>query len=148
MLAVGQQLNHLKEKKMYKFGKASQTRLDTCDTRIQDILNEAIKHLDFSVICGHRNESDQNFAYARGNSKLKFPQSKHNSFPSRAVDIAPFPIKWNGTNARERFHYLAGMITMIAESKNIKIRWGGDWDSDGDIMDNSFDDLPHFELVD
>jgi peptidoglycan L-alanyl-D-glutamate endopeptidase CwlK len=30
----------------------------------------------------------------------------------------------------------------------IKIRWGGDWDSDGDINDNRFDDLVHVEIKD
>jgi len=29
---------------------------------------------------------------------------------------------------------------------NVSVRWGGDWDSDGEIADNSFDDLVHVEL--
>ena len=28
-----------------------------------------------------------------------------------------------------------------------KIRWGGDWDSDGEIKDNNFDDLVHIEII-
>ena len=30
----------------------------------------------------------------------------------------------------------------------VRLRWGGDWDSDLEVDDNDFDDLPHFELVD
>ena len=30
---------------------------------------------------------------------------------------------------------------------NIKLRWGGDWDRDTQVKDNSFDDLLHFELI-
>ena len=29
----------------------------------------------------------------------------------------------------------------------IKIRWGGDWDSDTQVNDNKFDDLVHFEEI-
>ena len=31
---------------------------------------------------------------------------------------------------------------------NIKIRWGGDWDSDNIMKDQTFNDLPHFEIID
>jgi hypothetical protein len=30
----------------------------------------------------------------------------------------------------------------------VKLRWGGDWDSDKDTKDQNFNDLPHFELID
>jgi hypothetical protein len=93
---------------------------------------------------GYRGEQSQNKAFTEGRSKLKFPNSKHNSLPSNAIDIAPFPIDWKN---RERFCYLAGIVKGIAHSKGIKIRWGGDWDNDGETTDNKFDDLPHFELI-
>lgn len=28
----------------------------------------------------------------------------------------------------------------------VTLRWGGDWDSDTEVNDNSFDDLVHFEI--
>jgi hypothetical protein len=34
------------------------------------------------------------------------------------------------------------MTELQGESFDLVIRWGGDWDSDGDIYDNIFDDLP------
>jgi len=30
----------------------------------------------------------------------------------------------------------------------IRLRWGGDWDMDFKVMDNRFDDFPHFEVRD
>lgn len=29
-----------------------------------------------------------------------------------------------------------------------RIRWGGDWDRDHDVKDQTFNDLVHFEVVD
>jgi hypothetical protein len=129
---------------MYKFGRASKEKLATLDPRLQAVLNEAIKYRDFTIICGHRSEAEQNLAYRTGKSKLKFPQSKHNSYPSTAVDVAPYPMDWND---RERFYYLAGFLQGIAKTKGINLRYGGDWDRDGEITDNTFDDLVHLEIV-
>ena len=78
-----------------------------------------------------------------GKSQLEYPKSRHNLVPSMAVDVCPYPIDWND---RERFSYFAGYVRGVAAGMGIDIRWGGDWDSDGEVKDNSFDDLPHFEL--
>ena len=129
---------------MYKFGRSSKARLDTCHPKIVEILEETIQIVDFTVLCGHRGEDEQNAAYHEGRSKLKFPQSKHNQSPSIACDVAPYPIDWNNI---ERFAQLGGIIKGIAHSKGIKVRCGFDWDCDGDITDHSFMDWPHFELI-
>jgi len=129
---------------MYSFSANSRQRLETCDDRLQRVLTEAIKHIDFTVVCGHRTKEEQNLAFNTGKSKLQFPRSRHNSYPSKAVDIAPYPIDWSN---RERFYFLAGIVLGIAASMGIKLRYGGDWDGDGDITDNTFDDLVHFEIV-
>jgi hypothetical protein len=42
--------------------------------------------------------------------------------------------------------YFAGYVKGIAMMLGIPIRWGGDWNSNNDLKDNNFDDLPHFEL--
>ena len=47
----------------------------------------------------------------------------------------------------KHFYFLAGIIKAIANKRNIKIRWGGDWDDDNDFKDQHFNDLGHFELV-
>ncbi len=76
---------------------------------------------------------------AQGKSKTKY--SKH--LEGKAVDLAPYPIDWED---RDRFHYMGGMIRGIAKQLNVSVRWGGDWDGDGEVKDNGFDDLVHVEI--
>lgn len=121
----------------YKYGKTSKKRLSECHEDIQKLMNEALKTspCDISILCGHRGEEEQNEAFRNGNSKLQFPNSKHNSFPSVAVDIAPYPIDWKDI---DRFKLLAVHIKYVAKELGIDIKWGGDW--------KSFKDYPHWEL--
>ena len=136
---------------MPKFGKKSRERLSTCDNRLQLVMNEVIKTIDCSVLCGYRNEADQNKAVAQCLSKATYPNGRHNSNPSRAVDVAPYDPKIKGGipwKDRERFTLFAGFVLGTAESMGINIRWGGDWDKDWEVQDNTFDDFPHFELKD
>lgn len=128
---------------MYKFGKTSKKNLDTLCLPLQHILNMAIRTYDFSILEGHRDKEKQDRYFKEGKSKLKFPDSKHNSLPSHAVDIAPYPIDWND---RERFVYLAGIIKGIGHALGYNIRWGGDFNMNNDLKDQSFNDLPHFEI--
>lgn len=129
---------------MPKFSKRSKNKLETCDSRLQNLFNEVIQYFDCSILCGHRGEDEQNEAFHAGRSKLMFPESKHNSEPSQAVDVAPYPIEWDN---KERFYYFAGIVKGIALKLNIPIRWGGDWDSDTRVKDQTFFDLPHFEIT-
>lgn len=128
------------------FSDASQLRLDTCHPDLQRLFNVVLQHYDCSILCGHRNEKDQNEAFRTGMSKLKWPEGEHNKYPSMAVDVAPCPVSWKKQDAI-RFYHFAGFVKAVAVSLNIKIRWGGDWDSDNDLNDQTFFDLPHFELV-
>ena len=129
---------------MPKFGTTSKLRLTTCHPDIRDVMNEAIKFMDFSVIAGRRNEESQTAAYESGNSQVPWPDSTHNSDPSEGIDVAPHPIAWDD---RERFTLLAGVILGMAFLMKIDLRWGGDWNRDTEVKDNKFDDLGHFELV-
>ena len=103
-----------------------------------------IKHVDCTILEGHRGAARQNELFEEGRSKLKYPSSKHNDLPSRAVDVAPHPIDWDDL---PRFYRFAGYVEGVALQMNIKLRWGGDWDRDWDLKDNRFNDFPHFELV-
>jgi len=125
------------------FGKTSKKRLKSCDPTLQMVFNEVIKHVDCSVLEGTRTEETQNKYYAEGKSKFKYPSSKHNTFPSQAVDVTPYPVDWKD---RERQTLFAGFVIGIAKGMNIKLRWGGDWDMDWEVNDNKFDDFPHFEV--
>ena len=122
---------------MPEFSSKSQGKLNSCHEKLQVICNEAIKITDFTVLCGHRNEIEQNKVYESGNSEVRWPRSKHNSHPSMAVDIAPYPIDWNDT---ERFARLAGVMDAIAFKYGVKLKWGGDFES--------LKDMPHFQIED
>lgn len=107
---------------------------------------------DFSVICGYRSAEQQLEAYRRGASKLDgvLRRGKHNQHPSLAVDLLPWPPVVNGLNVwddPQRFHVLAGIILASASEERIKLRWGGDWDGDGNNLDATLHDLPHFEIL-
>ena len=130
---------------MPRFSRRSSSRLASCDEKLQRVFKEVIKHFDCTILVGHRGKSEQDEKFRQGLSKVKFPNSKHNSKPSNAVDVAPYPIDWHD---RERFSYFAGYVQGIAKSMDINLRWGGDWNKDTEVKDNNFDDLPHFELTD
>ena len=130
---------------MPKFGKKSKERLATCDERLQEVFNEVIKFVDCSVLEGHRGQERQDQLYIDGKTKVKYPNGRHNSNPSRAADVTPYPVNWAD---RERQTLFAGFVIGLARAKGIKLRWGGDWDQDFQVMDNRFDDFPHFEVID
>ena len=128
---------------MPRFGTRSKNALHSCDERLKKVFNEVIKTVDCSVLEGHRNKARQNKLYKEGKTKVKFPNGRHNKFPSMACDCVPYPIDWND---RERFHLFAGFVLGIAKSMGIKLRWGGDWNMNWEVDDNQFDDFPHFEV--
>ena len=128
---------------MPKFGRKSRERLATCDKKLQDVFNEVIKKVDCSVLEGHRDERRQDKLYEEGKTKVRYPMGRHNSKPSRAVDVAPYPIDWKD---RERFHLFSGYVIGLARGMGITLRWGGDWNMNFEVDDNNFDDFPHFEI--
>ena len=91
---------------------------------------------------------------------------------SLAADVAPWPLDWDTRVLKPlrvqpaetspgalvgtldpralknlcRFYHFAGWVLATASRLSIPIRWGGDWDGDRDFMDQTFDDLVHFEL--
>lgn len=130
---------------MPKFSSRSANILAECHTDLQRVFNEVIKSWDCTVIEGKRSEEKQKENVAKGvsktlNSKHVYPLGQ----PSLAVDVAPYPVVWGDTN---RFYAFAGFVLGTAAQLGIKLRWGGDWDSDRDLRDQKFIDLPHFELV-
>lgn len=143
------------------FSPASQARFDTLHPNLQALLTQASKMgLDLSILQGHRTKADQNAAVASKNSKVLWPNSKHNTLPSLAVDVQPYPNPFEGIDklpkeqqsrakekATRQFYAMAGALQTLAKQMGFKLRWGGDWDGDFNYLDNSFDDLYHFELV-
>jgi len=138
---------------MPEFGVRSNTRLLTCHPDIQKVLRKAIEQgPDFAVICGHRSVEEQQKLFAQGRSEPGMivtnvdgvnKTSKHNASPSLAVDIAPWPTMYSST---EEFMIVCSYIMGVAHAMDISLVWGGDWDSDWDLSEHPFVDLPHFEL--
>lgn len=131
---------------MPTFSKSSLDKLATCDRRLYDICSAAIMLTDFVVVCGHRDKAAQDKAVAEGKSKTPYPQSKHNKTPSEAVDLALYKnggIDWND---RKGFEELANVILKVAGQQGVKLRWGGDFNRNGNLKDDKFVDLPHFEI--
>jgi len=125
------------------FGQESQTKLAGCDVRLQQLFNEVIKTFDCKVTEGHRGQEAQDRAFAEGRSKLKYPNGKHNAVPSKAIDVYPYPIDMKDI---KRFYYFAGFVMGVAAKMGLKIRYGGDWDKDYQVNDQTFNDLVHFEV--
>jgi len=141
----------------HKFGNSSKQRLSTCHTDLQLIMNTAIgiSDIDFGIAEGHRSIEDQQKYFREGKSKIDGinKKGKHNYSPSLAADIYAY-VNGKASWSNEDLNYLAGLIHAVAEmlfsqgKVSHKIRWGGNWDMDGEILiDQSFDDRPHFELV-
>lgn len=132
---------------------SSEAKLATCSSTLQTVVRTVagLWRGELVVLCGHRNEADQNQAFADGKSKKRWPDGEHNAMPSNAVDLVPAEIvagvrkiDWND---RERMHLLAGMMIAAGAMIGTPIRFGGDWDMDTEVKDNSFDDLVHYELA-
>ena len=135
---------------MPKYGERSSQALRSAHIDLQVVFNEVIKHRDCTILEGHRSNERQEELFRTGKSKLRAGESKHNATPSRAVDAVPYPIDWND---RERIVLFAGYVLGVADAlynqgKIVhQLRWGGDWDRDGQTKDTTFFDGPHFELL-
>ena len=140
---------------MAKYGARSSRVLSTLHPDLQRVFQAVLDlGFDHSLIEGHRTEEDQNYYFDSGRSKVKFPDSKHNTLPSEAVDAMPYfkthpHIDWQ--HKPSIFHFagvVRGVAAMLYEQGEIThmVRWGGDWDKDFDVREKQWDDTPHFEL--
>lgn len=127
----------------YKFSNKSKLYLSSCNKKLQFVFRKVIDIIDCSILEGHRTEEQHEIFYHKGLTQVKYLGSKHSRKPSNAVHAMPYPIDWND---REGITYFAGIVKGVSAENNIKIRWGGDWDSDNDLKDNNFDDLAHYEM--
>lgn len=131
------------------FSNISKQRLESAHPDLQRLFNEVIKHWDCTIVCGFRNEQDQNIAYENGFSNVKWPNGRHNKYPSDAVDVAPYDKRINGINWKdiERFKQFGFFVLGVAAGMGIKITWGADWNMDYEIDEKKFIDLPHYQRV-
>jgi len=131
----------------YKFGKISKQNLDTCHLDLQLLAREvlAMGLIDFAVLWGHRDKTNQNNAYNSipKKSNAKWPKSKHNKNPSDAFDLAPWingRIPWQEDDKDYwAWYYLGGAVMAAAKKLSIDIVWGK--------VFKKLKDLGHFEKV-
>jgi len=129
---------------MNHWSAASSARLSKCDPRLQGVFDHVLQIVDCTVLAGHRDAATQNTLCDEGKSQLRWPNSRHNSSLSGAIDVAPYPLNWGD---RERMTLFAGVVLGVADAHGVTLRWGGDWDRDFQVIDNNFDDLVNFELM-
>lgn len=133
---------------MNRFGQSSLRELHTADARFQRLAHRVLKIKDHSIIKGHRGKEEQHAAFTAvpQRSKLDWPNGNHNDIPSKALDVRTYPSPETEQELREDQLYLLGLYKGIASEMGIPLRTGGDWDRDGEIADNGFDDFFHVEL--
>jgi peptidoglycan L-alanyl-D-glutamate endopeptidase CwlK len=142
---------------MYYYSKKSKAALNSAHPDLQKLFNEVIKIHDCTIIFGKRTLEEQQKLFAQGrtipgkivtNCDGINKKSKHQD--GLAVDVAPYfgkenlKIDWSD---REKFVHFAGIVKGVASQLGIKMRWGGDWDSDNELHDQTWMDLPHYELL-
>lgn len=155
---------------MPSYGKASMNARATLHDVLKELCDRVVSYYNISLLVGHRPKSEQNKAFDSGKSSKQWPYSKHNRLPSLAVDAAPYPIpeNWGDLDGktlhardldwkeRVKFYEMIAvfrfcwqqMLDAYPELANkYRLRFGADWDGDGDYRDQNFDDLPHIELV-
>lgn len=128
---------------MYYFGERSTEHLLTCHPKLQLLAHAVLRHMNVSCLEGYRSPEKQLEHFEAGRSKVKI--GKHNVRPSKAIHLAPYPYQESDLRP---YYYMGGIAKAEAARLGIKIRWGGDWDMDGDVFDQTFNDLMHIELLD
>lgn len=139
----------------FKFSQQSLDKLTGVHPDLVSIIHEVmgLQVIDFSVVEGVRTLERQKKLVAEGKSRTML--SKHliqNDGYGHAVDLFPSPVdmaKVNKGDAREivRFGIIAGLMFAIARRRGIILVSGMDWDGDGQTLDHTFFDAPHFQLV-
>ena len=129
---------------MVSFSKKSERNLSSCHPDIQRLFRVVLEICDCTILEGHRPQEVQEQYFEDGRSRVNWPNGKHNTEPYEALDAAAYPIDWND---KVKFYYFAGIVKAVSEMMEIPVRWGGDWDGDGDLHDQTFMDLVHFELI-
>ena len=138
----------------YKLSARSLSRLEGVHPDLVRIVKRAIEitRQDFSVLEGVRTPERQAELYAQGRSKpgqivtwtMTSNHFKQADGYGHAVDLVPYPLDWSDLRA---FDAIAMAMFDAADELGLKIRWGADWDQDGNLREKGESDSPHFELV-
>ena len=133
----------------WAYSQRSLTRLNSCHPDLIVLMLEALADpecpCDITILEGYRDEKRQNLMLAEGRSQLPWPKSRHNEYPSWAVDIAPYvdgAVSWDW----EHYEPLAAHVKTVWQRLKMddkvtnlyELEWGGDW--------STLRDGPHFQL--
>lgn len=150
----------------------NEDRLNGVHPALASIVRRAARGLgrDVIVVEGVRTPGRQRELYAQGrtteeleaagvNGVIGAPGAKKVTWTLRskhipgmdgyahAVDLAPYlsdAIQWNDLPG---FDAIALAMFRSAAALGVRLRWGADWDSDGNLREKGESDSPHFELV-
>jgi peptidoglycan L-alanyl-D-glutamate endopeptidase CwlK len=153
---------------MAKYGHDSLLKLGQAHPDLITVFTEVIYYFDNTILYSTRTPEEQFELFKQGRALIggawgivdkkkvvtykdgTTNKSNHNYTPSRAVDVAPYPIEW--TDER-RMTYFAGWVKAMAAKLKQEgkithdIIWGGDWNNNTQVKDETFMDLVHFEIV-
>ena len=136
----------------FKLSSRSRRRMHGVHDDMQRVVERAIQitPLDFGITCGLRTIEEQVALFAQ--KKSKTIRSKHlpcvavsGGFAGGAVDIVVYvdgKLTWD----IEHYKTVKNAFDIAANELGIEIRSGLDWDRDGDMTDQTFNDGPHYEL--
>ncbi|MBI4030484.1 MAG: M15 family peptidase [Proteobacteria bacterium] len=136
----------------YRFSQRSEEHLKHLVPEMVRVVRRALSFqvMDFTVLETLRDEERQRLLIEAGTSqKADSLHLANDDGLAEAVDLLPYPYNVNGVDVwqdKQRFSLLAGLIFAAAAIENVPVRWGGDWDGDGNNADSKFHDMPHFEL--
>lgn len=143
----------------HEYGRNSSNKLRTCHPKLQHVARQGLIYspYDISIIHGWRGEAEQNALYDSGLSRVRWPDSRHNKSRdpayaygiSDAIDFMPY-LPHLGERVWEQTHIfacIAGCFFAAAVEVGVTLRWGGDWDGDGDTQEHRLQDWGHIELV-
>lgn len=63
-----------------------------------------------------------------------------------AIDLIPYPVDWEGPSKYPKFDAIAKAMLDAADELGHHVRWGADWDEDGNPRERGESDSPHFEI--
>ena len=152
--------------KKFVLSKLSLGRLEGVNPALVKVVKRAIEitQQDFLVVEGVRSKEECYINYGKGRTAAQciaegvpasYAQPKvakvtwlNNPLDSKhvtgkAVDLVPYPVDWNDLS---KFDQVAKAMFAAAKELGVSIRWGADWDNDGNYREKGEYDSPHFEL--
>lgn len=158
-----------------RWGRESREVLDQLHPDLRRVVERVRDHRDLAVREGYRGELAQNTKQLNGRSRARWGQSAHNYRPVLACHLLPWPVDdyyelvvrgqeivqhsaqramtlrpvdSRSLRAWAEIHRFGAEVVTIGRELGIAVAHGGDWDGDGNLRDQTFDDLFHFELRD